>query len=203
MRNTRFFSLAIFASIFIISSCTKEGPEGPAGPPGPQGPQGNTGATGPAGTANVIYSDWFTAEQNGGWVDTTINAQPSKKFNRAAPGITLNVLNQGIVLAYMKLFPDGAGDTTISIRQLPYPNPGASDEFIIIPMVGSITYALVPTTAGGITTELGAGLEFRYVVVPGGVAGGRVSSGSTLTYSVEQLKRMSYEEIKNLFNIPD
>jgi hypothetical protein len=224
MRKFNLLSILLLAFVFIVASCTKEGPEGPAGATGPQGPTGLGGATGPAGpagptgpagttgptgpqgpagTANVIYSAWFTAEQNGGWADTTINLVAlQKKFNKPAPGATLAMLNNGVVLSYMKLFPDGAGGTTTSVRQLPYSNPGTSSEFFPLHYVGSITYALVSTANPGVATSTpGAGVEFRYVLIPGGVAGGRTSGVGGTNYTADQVRAMSYAEVCRIFRI--
>ncbi len=230
MRKFNLLSLFVLAITFLAVSCTKEGPEGPAGatgaqgptgaagtngtngatgatgPQGPVGPVGPAGPQGPAGTANVIYSAWFTDAANGGWIDTTINGQTAqKKFNKAAPGVTLSVLNTGVVLTYMKLFPDGAGGATTSIRQLPYLNPGGSDVFMSINYVGSITFARVAVVAGTPIAAAGPGLEFRYIIIPGGVAGGRTSGKVAeikgQVYTESELKAMPYAQVCSLLNI--
>lgn len=46
------------------------------------------------------------------------------------------------------------------------------------------------------------GGKVRYVIIPGGVLGGRSAPGQTVKYSYEQLKEMSYDEIVKVFNIP-
>jgi hypothetical protein len=204
MRKLTTFTLLLLSVAFIISNCTKEGPEGPVGAQGPQGPAGANGGTGPAGSANVIYSAWFTPDQNGGWVDTTINGVAlQKKFRKAAPGVTLAMLNNGVILSYVKLNPDGAGGTTTSIRQLPYANPGTATEYFPLHYVGNITYAQASTANPGVAVAASSGsLEFRYVLIPGGVSGGRMTSGAATGYSVDQLRNMSYEQAVSLFNIP-
>jgi hypothetical protein len=229
MRKLRSLSILLFALSFIIINCTKEGPEGPVGPSGPQGaagtngtngtpgttgpagpagpagpvgPAGPAGPTGPAGTANVIYSAWFTPATYGGWVDTTINAQTlQKKFNRPTTAITQAVLDQGVVMVYMKLNPDGLAGTTLSVRELPYVNPGGNSQFIHIPRVGSLTIANT-TITGGSVTAAATNLEFRYVVIPGGVAGKMMNGATNTGYTIDQLKSMTYDEICNLLNIP-
>lgn len=230
MRKFSLLSLLLIAATFILINCTKEGPEGPAGatgpqgptgiggpsgpagPTGPTGPGGPTGPTGPqgpqgpAGTANVIYSAWFTPAQNGGWVDTTISGNSQqKKFNKTAPGVTLSILNSGVVLSYVKLFPDGLGGTTTSIRQLPYSNPGAQDEYMNLSYVGSITFAHV-SYIGAIVPPSSSTLEFRYVIIPGSVSGGRFAVKAAeikgTVYTESQLKAMSYQQICSLLNIP-
>jgi hypothetical protein len=225
MRKFRQLTLLLLAITFIAVNCTKEGPEGPAGATGPQGPPGTGGGAGPAGpagpggpagpagpagpqgpagTANVTYSAWFTPDQNGGWVDTTINGVATqKKFNKSAPGATLAMLNTGVVISYMKLNPDGAGGATTSIRQLPYANPGTATEYFPLHYVGSITYAHVSTGNPGVAVGASSGaLEFRYVLIPGAVAGGRMMSGPAAGYQVAQLQSMSYQDVCSTFDIP-
>lgn len=47
-----------------------------------------------------------------------------------------------------------------------------------------------------------ASIYYRYVLIPGGVSGGRFSSGPAVGYSTDQLKNMTYEQIVALFGIP-
>lgn len=195
----RKFNLLPLFIIFTFINCSKEGPAGATGPSGPAGPQG------PAGSPNVIYSAWFTPAQNGGWVDTTINGvSAQKKFSKAAAGVTENLLNTGVILSYMKLNPDGAGGTTTSVRQLPYNNPGTATQFIAINYVGSITFAQVSTASPGLAVPASSGsLEFRYILIPGGVVGGRMAAGGSFSgYTIDQIKGLTYEEVIALFNIP-
>ena len=200
MRRLQLIPLALAFSA-ILFSCQKEGPAGAIGPAGPAGPPGPTG---PTGSANVIYSPWFTPATNGGWVDSSINGVAAqKKFNKSAPGVTLNMLNTGVILGYMKLNPDGAGGTTTSVRPLPYVNPGTATAFFMLPYVGSITFAQVSTANPGVAVSASSSsLEFRYVIVPGGTAGGRMMNAPASGYSSSELRTMSYEQIAKLFNIP-
>ncbi len=46
-------------------------------------------------------------------------------------------------------------------------------------------------------------LEYRYILIPGLVSGGRFTSGAAAGYTVDQLKAMSYEDVRTLFNIPE
>jgi hypothetical protein len=213
MKSLKFFSLMLLTSLFIIS-CQKEGPEGPAGPQGVAGPQGAagtngtngangatgaTGATGPqgpAGTANVIYSAWskFTS---GGWGDSSfIDVGSVSRFNRSAPGITSSILSTGVVLSYLANV-DGSGNVLAGAGPYPLPFLFGTRTISVIPAVGRIIYYVSVTgfTNGTYST--------RYIIIPGGVAGGRFTSGPATGYTVEQVKAMSYEQIKTLFNIPE
>jgi hypothetical protein len=215
MRKARLFSLALLSIVFIAASCTKEGPQGPvgpqgpqgiggvtgptgatgatgpAGPTGPQGPVGATGPQGPAGTANVIYSAWFNTSTLT-WADSVHADQGViSKANRAAAGVTTAVMDNGVVLSY---FRSATAGTTL----LPYlyPNLLQIQQINYILKPGTMTYYVSDLTDMNASGIIPVG-ELRYVIIPGSVAGGRVSG-----YSLEQLKRMSYDQVASIFNIP-
>jgi hypothetical protein len=221
MRKSRIFSLAILSIVFIAASCTKEGPQGPvgpqgpqgigggvgatgstgpqgpAGPTGPQGPIGATGPQGPSGTANVIYSAWFSLAA-ADWADTTIANQANivRRALKTAPSLTAAVLSNGVVLSYTR--------TGGAVIQLPYiysPAPLASYQLHSLNATNQIIY-IISGVGGSVPVGLSWTDELRYVIVPGAVAGGRMMSGPAKGYSVEQLKRMSYEDVARMFNIP-
>lgn len=230
MRKLRLLSLLSLALTLLIISCTKDGPQGPAGPAGPQGPPGIIGATGPtgatgpagatgptgpagpigpqgpagpqgpqgpqgpAGTANVIYSTWASPTA---WTNPGLSFS-DYSFDRVAPGITQAIIDNGVVLAYAQLSGDG-GVT----RPLPstLTNSGLVYTFgYLIPSAGTIRYTLtfsVGAPSAPSTTSL-----FRYVIIPGGVAGGRIVTGPATGYTPDQLRTMSYQQIAQMFNIP-
>ena len=225
MRKPKLLSLFFLAIVFITVSCTKEGPEGPAGSQGPQGPAGTPGATGQTGgqgnpgqpgTANVIYSSWYTTVASD-WLGVFLTSNPPYwdyyNFTKSAPGVTQAILDNGVVLAYAKnLVYDstGFGDPALlrlgDVVQLPYfANIFFMDYYdFSIPAPGSIRFtyktqfAWLPDPA---SDEL-AGTKYRYIIIPGGVSGGRMINGPATGYSVIELKNMSYEQVLNKFNIP-
>ena len=220
--------LSIVAVSFIISNCTKEGPvgaagqtgaqgpvgvngtagspggigvQGPQGPPGPAGPQGPQGPAGTPGTTNVIYSAWW-APAIADWVDTTITlAGPVKRARRAAPGITLPFLQNGVVLAYASFLPA----TTARTYRLPLSvSQGTTVPFHMgyLADPGKIIYYYGNMNGTPTTLVFNTSYSFRYVLIPGTTAGGKMMNGPAAGYTVEQLKAMEYEQICNLFNIP-
>jgi hypothetical protein len=235
MRKFTTLSLLLLSIAFIVSNCVKEGPEGPAGANGAQGPAGATGATGstgatgatgpqgpvgatgpqgPAGTANVIYSSWFNASTGSGWADTTVNwfFSTTATINRNifnAPGITSAIMNQGVVLVYYN-------ENVPPFRLVPLPwsaqyNATQSFTMGFLPDIGKlIVYQqflvapFTPTPNNVISTD-----QFRYVLIPGGVAGGRGTSTEVVvdingqTYTETELKNMSYHDVCTLLNIPE
>lgn len=219
MRKFKSLSLLLLSIAFIAVNCTKEGPEGPAGatgaqgpagtqgttgntgPAGPTGPAGIQGPAGPAGTANVIYSVWFTPTA---WTTPGLNFS-SYSFDKAAPGVTASIISNGVVLSYTQLSGDG-GIT----RPLPasYVFTGNVVEFnYLIPAAGTIRYTVIDP-AGVLSPAPALTNQFRYVIIPGGVAGGRGSGGEKMVdikghlYAESQLKGMSYSQVCSLLNIP-
>ncbi|MEI9910345.1 MAG: collagen-like protein [Bacteroidota bacterium] len=220
MRKFRLLSFSLLVITLITLSCTKEGPEGPVGASGPQGPPGTAGAPGTpgtpgapgaTGTANVIYSSWYTTvEADWAGVFGTVNPPYWDHFNftKAAPGVTQAILDNGVVLGYAKnLIYDSDGFGTparkADVVQLPY----LADVFFMdyydfsLPVAGSIRYSYKTQVPWLDATNL-AGNTYRYVIIPGGVAGGRLMNGAPATYTADQLKKMTYEEIVTMFNIP-
>ena len=229
MRNFRLYSIVILAISFVIISCTKEGPEGPVGGTGAQGPQGIPGATGPAGATgpvgptgavgpvgpagpvgpqgpagvtNVIYSAWY-APATTDWLDTTIGLPGAVKRARiAAPGITLPFLQSGIVLVYMAFTPA----TTARTYQLPTSLSQGTTvplHFGYVTEPGKMIYYYGNLNGTTTTTVFNTNYQFRYVLIAGSVLGGRMMSGAAAGYTEEQLRAMSYDSIRSMFNIPE
>ncbi len=221
MRKLKSISLFLLSLTFIIVNCTKEGPEGPvgaqgpqgpagtggtpgtAGPTGPTGPAGPVGPTGPTGTANVIYSAWYTTV-DGDFTDAGVDPYGAVfLFDRAAAGVSQAIIDNGVVLCYMKDFPINSIPATSSeVVQLPY----MADVFFadywtfILNAPGNIRFLYKSLSPWDLATV--AGTSYRYVIIPGAVSGGRPQNGVSNTYSSDQLRRMSYKEVSALFNIP-
>lgn len=210
MRKLRLFSLLLLSILFIATSCTKEGPEGPVGasglqgPPGTQGPEGPEGPQGPQGTTNVTYSAWFVTGT--GWAEATASDPYFGEvfyFLKTAPSVTQEIIDQGIVLGYMKGDPLLVPPANATPFQLPYgvgPGFGFSDIYDFTLSPGNIRF-LYKSDFPWAAEDLEV-VSFRYVVIPGSVAG-RGTLPVYGGYSVEQLKAMPYEQVAKLFNIPD
>ncbi len=224
MRKFRLLSLLLLAIAFIVVDCTKEGPEGPAGATGPQGPTGGTGATGPtgpagptgpigpigpagpqgpAGTANVIYSAW-TDFVLATWGAPVVEfGKTVRNYPAAAPGVTAAIISSGVVLVYWR---DVGLPNPQQMPSISYNITQAVNQYLgFALLVGQIQIkffnidnTLDPGTFGG------AGNSYRYILIPGGVLGGRSANptiGNT-GYTEAQLRALPYEKICRLFNIP-
>ncbi len=233
MRKFNVLSLLAVAITFLAVSCTKEGPEGPAGVQGAQGPTGATGATGgagatgaigpigpvgpagpqgPAGTANVIYSAWINEPAS--WADSSmasigVGGIMVKRAIVNAPSLSQSILDQGVVISYARL------NATSGPNSLPWHFNTTATTFVEIdqkPALNKIVYYFyIPNNVSN-TVPVGFGslnggvAQFRYVIIPGGVAGGRGTGEKTAevagrVYTETQLKNMSYSQICNLLKI--
>jgi len=133
-------------------SCSKEGPTGP---------KGNTG------TAKVIYSDWKYAEHDNR--DTIIVATNQNLFNLLAPEITKHRLDSAVtLLVYLTWGSD--------IHHLPYTSyaGGSGNTIDYFTRVGEIILSRF-TFDNSNTVKLSNILQYSYVIIPGGVAGGTKS----------------------------
>ena len=171
-----FGMLAIVSAIIFMDACKGEkgdvGPIGTTGPIGPSGVNGAVGAAGPTGTANVIYSEWTPITLTGSYSSSgTTNVTCSK--------ITQEIIDKGIIFSYIKF-----GTFNYSLP-LSFPISGDKDQTI------AARYVLGSTSL--ISNFANSTGSFRYVVIPGGVAGGR---RATIDYN-------NYEEVKKYYNLPD
>ncbi len=211
MRKFRLLSLLLVGLSFIIANCTKEGPAGPAGAYGPQGPAGTNGTAGspgatgpqgatgpvgpqgpagPAGTANVIYSAWtpFVAATWGPL--TTIFTIPQRQYPITAPGVTTAVLDNGVVLVYIEF--GGVPPAYLCPFVEGIAGPGGLQHMQNHNSVGLITLRFFNNTGAGDPGTFGPPNRYRYVIIPGGVLGGRGINPSTMTY----------DEVCDMFRIP-
>ncbi len=173
--------LLVVFGISIFGNSCKKGDTGPAGLTGPAGP---TGAT---GSANVIYSAWTNLTFTGS--GTFWSAQIT------APGVTQDIMDKGVVKTYFKF--------GTSVYEGNYSNL----------TLGSNTTLYQYLTLGTINLRatFNASYPWRYVIIPGGVAGGRLTTGGDAETFVfadgssmhkADFDKLSYEDICNRFSIP-
>ncbi|MDH7446252.1 collagen-like triple helix repeat-containing protein [Aquimarina sp. 2201CG14-23] len=177
----------LLISASIISCEGEDGAVGPQGEQGLQGDQGPQGDQGDPGTANVIYSDWIIRDyENSGGLAEETNTQLL-----ATLGVGDFDLTQDILLVYGRREINAI---VTEINQLPYIAVSDNDfyGFEVASFNGGFTLRVQVATLDGATSAFAFFDSFRYVIIPGGV-------GSTK--SVNDYKKMSYEEVTALFNI--
>lgn len=202
----------------MISAC--EGPEGPAGPQGATGatgatgdtgPKGDTGDTGPKGdkgdpgetiTESVIYSDWITVESSD-WTQIPAGTypflspnKPGRYFDITATSITENIINQGVVLTYVK-FCDNSWMPD-EVTPLPYDmfyDLGTWDYLFSTIDPGLLRlYILHKGTRTPPDNQIISlcDNQFRYVIIPGNTPAGRLN-----------YRQMSYEDVMKALGVPE
>ena len=219
MRHLRYLLIIVSFSA-LIASCTKEGPEGPVGGIGPQGIPGSngsggtkgqigdTGPQGPAGTANVVYSSWIPSPAvfaPTGWADTTLPVIGLvSRANLSAPSLSQTILDQGFTVVYHTFAAAPSPPTGgANAQSLPYTTT-ASGLILQVnykPAVGRVIVFIKNLTTSASFGLLG-GHYFRYVLIPGNIAGGRMMNGPAAGFSTDELKNMTYEQLIKKFNIP-
>jgi len=170
-------SLTLLASLvlitFIFTQCQKGdvGPAGPAGPTGAAGAAGSPGATGPkgdTGTANVIYSPWLDVTyapdtvHNGSVIDTLWWLA-----HITANKLTQPILDRGEIKVYM----NWGTLTNPDIAPLPILDPFftgliINPEFLLQKIDLYSNFNASTVTQGGQKY-----LQYRYILIPGSVAG--------------------------------
>jgi hypothetical protein len=189
--------------------CSKTGPIGPEGPagqngapgaPGAQGPPGTPGipgapgtpgAQGPPGTANVIYSGWLNADysfSNTSAVNKTMRVMEQR--------CTRDFNNRGGIVLFFFRFQDNV------VYTMPFTDFNNQNYKYGFPVFfdtdGEIRIQISSTNASALTDAEIYGvaanpLQFRYVLIPGGMPTGRMT----------KVDLKDYAAVKAAYNIPD
>ncbi|WP_160114778.1 collagen-like protein [Aquimarina sp. AU474] len=181
--------LVILISLF---SCS-DGEDGSIGPVGEQGEQGPIGEQGDPGTANVIYSDWIPNGFNpgGGLLQKLFTLASEQQITDLGVNLdtsTVLVYGRGDILAVI-------GD---EVLPLPYENRATDERYTYAIYNGSIR--AVGLAASNTDNDFDRFDDYRYVIIPGGVA---VGSNTSSIKSKIDYTTMSYQQIAILFNIPE
>ncbi|SFN13531.1 hypothetical protein SAMN05421741_101256 [Paenimyroides ummariense] len=168
-----------------------QGPEGPEGQPGPEGPEGQPGSV------DIYSSTWMKFDYDA--ENLTPGAGIFNYRTLDSIRITEDVINYAAVFVYAKFCEN------CNVYALPHiPN---SDFSILFELNRNL----------GLRTELSRynrsfpaiSIWYRYVIIPGNAPAKRSEANSTLqqlyrignqSYTLDQLKTMSYEEISSLIN---
>lgn len=163
-KQLKIFTLILIGLALLFGCEGPEGPQGPQGPQGDQGPQGPEGPQGPPGTANVIYSDWITPEDNMWEANNDFFGDFIRFYDINAPELSQEIIDQGVI----KVYADVQGDDFI----YPLPLDGAS-------LINAYRFAVEPQNIrvyyynqNDPTGDPGDSLveRMRYVIIPGGTA---------------------------------
>ena len=138
------------------------------GTTGPQGP------VGPAGPDSVVHSNWITLNMT-----KTVSAPGDTIYSQSlsAPAITQRILDSGIILTYLS-FVDNNGVTNVFSASAYFAYEGFSPGAIDLISFNDYSQS-----------------QYRYVVVPGTIAGGNIVSGPAKGLTKQQLQHMSYGDV--------
>jgi hypothetical protein len=184
---------------------------GPTGAQGIQGIQGNPGTP-----AQVIYSPWINSPYASR--DTSIDGTCLRLRHLDAPSLSNAILNQGVMITYMRV-------GSIGPYQLPYTSDagGATNMINCIYRLEKIfvyrhTFNTcrynsgVPESFPGqpVMVNLPQSLEYRYILIPGLIPGGRMAGGRAVDLhnitlpgqsQPVDITTMSYEKVCGLLGI--
>ena len=167
-------SLTLLASLvaitFIFTQCQKGdvGSAGAACPAGHAGPAGSTGPKGDTGTANVIYSPWLDVT----YAADTVHIGSVIDTVDWIAHITANKLTQAIIdKGEMKVYMNWGTQTTPDVAPLPildvfFTGVVINPEFLVqkIDLYSNFN-------ASTVTSSGQKYLQYRYILIPGAVAG--------------------------------
>jgi hypothetical protein len=212
LRPTQYPLGIVFVAMLSLIGCSGSG--GSAGAPGAQGP---------AGSANVIYSAWKTTPATAS-VNYTYDGSLLKTYFLLAPEVTQPVLDSGFVMVYLRF-----GN---NVNALPYTSfaGGLQNTMSFKPAIETtepVAYsnATGPVAAGAAiptaqqnririfrftadnsaSVSLPVSLEYRYIIIPGGVAAAPVapSVNGEKPVAPKDLDWSDYEAVKKYYNLPD
>lgn len=165
------YLLVAFVSLFF-TGCGKDGAQGPAGRDGQNAP--------------VYYSKWFSptvwSGTSGDWY-----------FSASAPDLTQDVVENGVVMAYVWLQGDLYNSNTV--RPLPAYCIGANWSFLIH-QYGSIDFMCDLSTQ-----PFNAGDKFRFIAIPGTSLA--LKAASIVYKTKSEIINMPYKDACKLFDIKD
>lgn len=171
--------LTLLVSLLVIAltftQCQKgdvgpAGPTGPAGANGPAGPAGAQGAKGDTGTANVIYSPWLDVNYNA--FDTVHNSDGTIDTITWVAHITANKLTQAILdKGEIKVYMNWGTQANADVAPLPildvfFTGVVINPEFLVQKIDLYSNFNASTRTISGQKY-----LQYRYILIPGSVAG--------------------------------
>ena len=153
---------------------------------GCKGDRGLDGLDGQNGqNAEVYYSEWFSPTAWSG-------ASGDWYFNASAPDLTKNIVESGVILAYVALTDDLYA---AAVRPLPAYAVGSNWDFLIP------DYKSIEFTSTMVAMPLTTGNQFRFIAIPGTIPA--LKSASLKNKTVQELRNMPYKDVCKLFNIPE
>lgn len=161
--------ILLFCVTILFANCKKgdTGPAGAAGAAGSAGPAGPQGPKGDTGVANVVYSDWLDVAflpdtlHNGSVIDTI-----GFYTDINAPKLDSLMISQGEIKVYLNL------GSLANPFVVPLPYLDIYSGVSISPTFSVQDIFLYSNADASTVTQAGSTyLQYRYVLIPGGVHG--------------------------------
>jgi len=188
MKFTNSFFIALLTTLLFVACSSEDGQDGVNGLNGIDGIDGADGADGETGTANVIFSDWIDRDFLLDGAQAS-NLMGLEVFNASE----LNPVTD-VVLVYGER---DTGSDADGIYMLPYILASQNEYygFGLFNVTGGTGLQIRVNTLDGGTNLFTFFSSYRYVIIPGGIS---TSGKSSINYT-----KMTYQEIIDLFNIPE
>lgn len=161
----------LILTIVLFNGCVQQGEIGPQGIPG---------------EVNIYYSQWYSPTA---WTE----GLDDWYFTVTDPAITGDIVEAGIILAYMSVPLD---IYAAAVRPMPAYAVGANWDFLI-PDYEEIEFTCDSQLAPGTTDHY-----FRFVLIPPGTQL-KSTNKSTQFLTKEDLLNMEYSEVCKLLGIPE
>lgn len=153
--------------------------------------KGDTGPAGPAGPANVIYSEWYSPETWRAEIHFDVHY---RAYNMAAPSLTQEIVDQGVVLVYMRFVGSNPAILQLPLALGEYPGYSFSYEAQADSVKAKYYRPADPSSFPEIIQSWN---QVRYVLIPGSEAA--VSKASRQS----ELHAMSYADVCREYGIPE
>lgn len=210
MKKIASLMLTRFLIIIFLGSSVVGCKKGDNGTPGRDGTNGQDGADGRDGNANVKV-DTFTVH-NLDWEFNFINVNTAQSliiagraYDRNFSAVTDDVIRNGAVLAFFNKSPDHDGaiawtplNFSVTVGYIDY-NYG----YEVFPGKVKLIFYYYLTSPEG-TYNSGLPLpdtKYKIIAIGGSTAGNSSIRKHGITYSISDLKSMSYEQICDVLNL--
>jgi hypothetical protein len=147
----------------------------------------------------VIYSNWFTIAN---WADSSFFLLGNAfRGIQNVTSLTQPIIDNGVILTYLRQTSINSTGPVL----LPFTcfGCGAPGNPLIIGSMAQPGKIIFYNKFFDGTTGFAIAADLRYILVPGGVLGGRMANGSGPGYTANQLKAMSYHDVCKLLSISE
>jgi hypothetical protein len=160
--------------------------------------KGDTGPAGPAGPTNAIYSEWYSPETWRAEINFDVHY---RAYNMAAPSLTQEIVDQGVVLVYMRFVGSNPAILQLPLAFGEYPGYSFSYE-AQADSVKAKYYQ--PADPSSFPEVIQIWNQVRYVLIPGSEAAiAKAIDETSREHWRADLHAMSYADVCRKYDIPE